>query len=148
MKNNYLIDFYRITFLSMKQKITGGKVNLAKPALLLSIFDAIETSSLKDNKILYSTIKPIYEEVLSHIQVESTPLRYPFFHMKSDGFWKLEWKTDAPSFSSSPSEKYLRENLVCATLDNALWDLLQDQGIRFLYRDAVCNYYNLKIKNR
>lgn len=148
MKRKYLIDFYRIAFLSMKQKVTGGKANLAKPALLLSVFEAIESGALTGNKILYSTIKPIYESILSRIQIESTPLGYPFFHLKSDGFWKLEWKPETSVLPASPSEKFLRENLVCASFDQSLWDLLQAPEVRTLYRDAVCNYYDLKIENQ
>ena len=89
MKNQYLLDFYRIAFLSLKQKVSGGKVNRAKPVLLLSVFDAIEDGLLAGNKILYETVKPIYENNLSQVQAEPTPLKYPFYHLKSDGFWKL-----------------------------------------------------------
>ncbi len=148
MKNEHLIDFYRIAFLSMKQKVTGGKANLAKPALLLSVFEAIEIDALMGNKILYSTVKPIYENLLGRIQAEPTPLRYPFFFMRSDGFWKLEWKPDTPALPTSPSDKFIRNNLVCASFDQALWDLLQDAEVRALYRDAVCNYYDFTIENQ
>lgn len=148
MKSKYLIDFYRIAFLSMKQNITGGKANLAKPALLLSVFEAIESGTLTGNKILYSTIKPIYEGLWGRIHMKSTPLRCPFFYLKSDGFWKLEWKPDVTVIPSLPSEKFLRDNLVCASFDQSLWDLLQDREVRALYRDAVCNYYDLKIENQ
>ena len=148
MKNKYLIDFYKIAFLSMKQKVNGGKVNLAKPVLLLSVFDAIENGSLTGNKIIYSTVKPIYESLLSSIQEESTPLRYPFFYLKSDGFWKLEWKPGAPAIPTAPSDKFLRDNLAFAMFDHALWDLLQDQEVRDLYRGAITNYYNMQIENK
>lgn len=86
MKNQYLLDFYKIAFLSMKQKVTGDKVNLAKPVLLFSVFDAIEDGSITGNKIMYNKVKPIYETILGKVQAEPTPLKYPFYHMSSDGF--------------------------------------------------------------
>lgn len=146
MKNQYLLDFYRIAFLSLKQKMSGGKVNLAKPVLLLSVFDAIEDGLLAGNKILYETVKPIYENNLNQVQAEPTPLKYPFYHLKSDGFWKLVWKTNVISIPSVPSDKFLRDNLECAMFDQALWDLLKDLGGRNYYRAALASYYNMKIE--
>ena len=144
MDNQYLLDFYKIAFLSIKQKVTAGKANLAKPVLLLSVFDAIEDGSVTGNRILYSTIKPLYEEKLKQFQSESTPLKYPFYHMKSDGFWKLEWKADATAIPATPSDKFLRDNLAFAMFDNALWDLLQEKQNRDYYREAIVNYYKMK----
>lgn len=147
MKNQYLLDFYKIAFLSMKQKVTGDKVNLAKPVLLLSVFDAIEDGSITGNKIMYNTVKPIYETILGKVQAEPTPLKYPFYHMRSDGFWRLEWKADAPKIPSVPSDKFMRENLDYAMFDQALWDLLQDKEIRDFYRNAISGYYKMQIEN-
>ena len=145
MSNQYLIDFYKIGILSMKMKITGGKTNLAKPVLLISVFDAIDAGLISDNKIIYNTIKPIYEANLKKVQEEETPLKYPFFYMASDGFWRLEWKVNTSQIPSTPSDKFLRENLSFAMFDNALWDLLQEKESRNFYRDAIEAYFKMKI---
>lgn len=146
MKNQYLIDFYRIAFLSLRQKVQRDKVNLAKPLLLLSVFEAIENCSLTSNRILYNEVKPIYEEILQKVQNEPTPVKYPFFYLKSDGFWKLEWKNNFASIPATPSDKFLRENLAYAMFDQALWDLLQDSEVRNSYRDALINYFKMNIE--
>ena len=144
MNNQYLLDFYKIELLSIKQKVTEGKANLAKPVLLLSVFDAIESGQIGGNRIMYEVIKPIYEAYLREVQTEQTPLKYPFYHMKSDGFWKLEWKSNVPKVPATPSDKFLRDNLAYAMFDNALWDLLHDKAARDYYREAIINYYKVK----
>ena len=144
MNNQYLLDFYKIEILSIKQKVTEEKANLAKPVLLLSVFDAIESGKISGNRILYEVIKPIYESKLQEVQTEPTPLKYPFYHMKSDGFWKLEWKTNTSKIPATPSDKFLRDNLAYAMFDNALWDLLQDKEARDFYRESIINYYKVK----
>jgi len=144
MDNQYLLDFYKIAFLSIKQKITAGKANLAKPVLLLSIFDAIEDGTVTGNRVLYNAVKPVYEKKLAEYQSDATPLKYPFYHMQSDGFWKLEWKTGIPAIPATPSDKFLRDNLAYASFDNALWDILQGKGARDFYREALVNYYKMK----
>ena len=131
----------------MKQKVSGDRVNLAKPVLLLSVFDAIENGALTSNRIHYNAVKPFYEALLPKVQEEPTPLKYPFFHMKSDGFWNLEWKSSSLKIPVSPSDKFLRENLEYAKFDQALWDLLQDQKTRDFYRNAISNYYQMQIEN-
>lgn len=147
MVNQYLIDYYRIAFLSTKQKVTGDKHNLAKPVLLLSVISAIEEGLLADNKIYYQIVKPIYEELIHEVQDEPTPIKYPFYHLKSDGFWKLEWKRGITQIPATPSDKFLRENLAYSMFDQALWDLLQDGDIRVYYRNTIVSYYKMIIEN-
>lgn len=147
MVNQYLIDYYRIAFLSTKQKVTMGKLNLAKPVLLLSVMSAIKNGLLADNKIYYQIVKPIYEELIQEVQDESTPIKYPFYHLKSDGFWKLEWKSGVTQIPASPSDKFLRENLAYSMFDQELWDLLQDGDTLLYYQNAITSYFKMKIKN-
>lgn len=144
MNNQYLIDFYKIAFLSIKQKVTCGKANLAKPVLILSVFDGIESGMITRNRIQYNVVKPLYEAKLREFQNEPTPIKYPFYHIKSDGFWKLEWKADSPAVPAAPSDKFLRVNLAYAMLDNALWDILQEKEVRGFYKAAIIDYYNMK----
>lgn len=143
MNNQYLKDFYKIAFLTIKQKVSAGKANLAKPVLLLSIFDGIEKGTITGNHIQYSVVKPLYEALLQDYQDESTPLKYPFYHLKSDGFWKLEWKVDSLKIPATPSDKFLRENLAYAMFDNALWDILQEKETRDFYREAIVSFYKM-----
>ena len=108
MDNKYLIDFYKIAFLSLKQRVAGGYANLAKPTLIISIIDAIDSKAITDNKIVYNTIKPIYEDVLKSVQTEATPLKYPFYHLSSEDFWHLEWKKSTDFFVLGDAEPHMR----------------------------------------
>ena len=148
MDNKYLIDFYKIAFLSLKQRVAGGCANLAKPTLIISIIDAIDSKAITDNKIVYNTIKPIYEDVLKSVQTEATPLKYPFYHLSSEDFWHLEWKKSTEKIPKVPSDKFMRENLEYASLDNALWDLLQDSTNRLFYKDSIVSYYKMFRENK
>lgn len=148
MANDCLIDFYRICFLSMTLKSAKGRLNYAKPVLLFSVFDAIDRNVVSVNKLIYNAIKPLYEEKLAMYQDEHTPLRYPFFYMKNDGFWRLKWNPDSPVVPIAPSDKFLRDNLSFAMLDNALWDLLQDRGVRDYFRKSITDYYKMTTKTK
>lgn len=102
---------------------------------------------MADNKIYYQIVKPIYQELIQKVQDEPTPIKYPFYHLKSDGFWNLEWKNGVTQIPASPSDKFLRENLAYSMFDQELWDLLQDGDTRLYYQNAITSYYKMKIKN-
>ena len=70
----------------------------------------------------------------------------PFYHLASSPFYHLIWKRDfeSPSMSSSPSAKYLRENLLYAKLDDELWELLQDAENRDYIKQNIISRYLTK----
>ncbi len=141
MKNEYLYDLYRIAFLSVKQKSTNGVPNAAKPALVIAVIDAIAAGEVKNNQIRFQDIEARYISTLEKWQPEKTPLKYPFYHMESDGFWHLKWIGEQSTKRISPSAKFLRENIEYAYFDNALWDLLQDEEARNGYIEAITKYF-------
>ncbi len=141
MKNEYLYDLYRIAFLSVKQKSTNGVTNAAKPALVIAVIDAIAAGEVKNNQIRFQDIEARYISTLEKWQPEKTPLKYPFYHMESDGFWHLKWIGEQSTKRISPSAKFLRENIEYAYFDNALWDLLQDEEARNGYIEAITKYF-------
>lgn len=144
MNNKYIVDFYRLAFLSLNIKKTDGKANLAKPILILTVIKCIEKQLVHDNKLDYQVLKPVFEEELASVQKETTPLRYPFFHLQKDGFWHITWKNGVICSSSSPSDKFLRENVIYASLDNSLWDLLQEQDIRDYFKQVIIDFYHIE----
>ena len=141
MKNEYLYDLYRIAFLSVKQKSTNGVTNAAKPALVIAVIDAIAAGEVKNNQIRFQDIEARYISTLEKWQPEKTPLKYPFYHMESDGFWHLKWIGEQSTKRISPSAKFFRENIEYAYFDNALWDLLQDEEARNGYIEAITKYF-------
>lgn len=145
MRNEYLYDLYRIAFLSVKQKCTNGKPNAAKPALVVAVINGIAAGEIKSNQIKFQEIEARYVSELEKWQTEKTPLKYPFYHLESDGFWHLKWNTNPPDKSISPSAKFLRDNIDYAYFDNALWDILQDEEARNGYLNAISTYFK-KVK--
>lgn len=141
MINRYTVDYYRIALLSLKQKRVKGKANLAKPVMLLAIIDGIEAQTIRGNQIRIDDIKSRYEELLPLYQEEKTPLRYPFYYLQTDGIWHINWSKPIPDKMPAPSEKYLRENVTYASLENALWDVLQEKEIRVFYKQTILDYY-------
>lgn len=70
----------------------------------------------------------------------------PFFHLSSAPFYHLIWKqeSESPKKSTTPSAKYLRENLLYAKLDDELWELLQDAESREYIKQNIIRRYLTK----
>lgn len=141
MRNEYLYDLYRIAFLSVRQKCTNGVLNAAKPALVISVIDAIAAGEVKNNQIRYDDIRERYIKELAEWQRDKTPLNYPFYFLERDGFWHLKWVGDEPTKQAAPSSGFIRNNIEFAYFDNALWDILQDEEARNGYKEAITTYF-------
>ena len=50
------ITYYKGLLCSIKQKITNGEANIAKPILLLTIIRLIERGKVLGNKIVYNDV--------------------------------------------------------------------------------------------
>lgn len=67
--NQILISFYKDAFKSLHCSVCNGKVNIAKPLLLLAMLDLMDYST-QDNRIDISNIIKKYTELQK--QYEST----------------------------------------------------------------------------
>lgn len=108
MRNEYLYDFYRIAFLSVKQKCTDGVTNAAKPALVIAVIEGIAAGEIKNNQIKFQDIKARYIRKLEEWQPEKTPLKYPFYHLEGGRILALEMEVcsfcqDSISLRNIPS---------------------------------------------
>ena len=137
------IDLYRVMLLQMRRSvIAGGVIVNAKPIFVLSLIDAIESGLVTSNRFPYSSeLATTYQNRWKrHIaDMAPTPFCKPFFHLTNDQFWHIQWK-EPVSFTSS-SEKRMRDFVDYGYLDNALWDLLQDQENRDFYRKEIVNFF-------
>ena len=130
--------YYKNMLLSANQKVTNGKANIAKPILLLTIFELIEEGYIIGNKIFFdqlliSTYKRIFKQYAETI----TNPEYPFYYLRNDGFYYIKGRTD----KRTPSAKYLRDHCEYAYFDNVLWELLQDPESREELRNVIINHY-------
>jgi len=142
MYSELKLQYYRTVLTQTKRGIGRGKIINAKPILLIALFDLIERGVVNNNKILFdSELMKSYENHYSLYEPERqiTPFCKPFFYLQSDGYWHLSWNNNTEK--AVVSAKFLRENIKYASLDNALWDLLQDTEARNFLREAVINYF-------
>lgn len=145
MGNSIAYDFYKSQLLKVKKKITNGKVMTAKLVLEVTIIEGIGRGVIKENRIYYDGIAPLYTE-LSAKYNNTTPLNTPFVFLSSDGFFHLRWKGNAVHFGKRHSLKLLRESVLYAYLEEDLWTLLQDEEVRREYAEAIEREYLIKNK--
>ena len=126
--------------LSIHQKVTRGKANIAKPILLLSFFELIEKGHIIDNKILFDQLLIFtYKKIFKQYSDIITNPEYPFYYLRNDGFYYIKGRTD----KKTPSAKYLRDCCEYAYFDDGLWELLQESESREELRNMIINH-NLK----
>lgn len=145
-----LLSIYTEMMLSLHTGSINGRAAASKPIYIVAIMEAIERDVLAENKILLSNdfirsrFAQLYEQVNGNKKgYELSFFVRPFFHLSSAPFYELIWKKGVatPKNSTTPSAKYLRENLLYAKLDDELWDLLQDAENReYLKRNIIERY--------
>ena len=60
----------------------------------------------------------------------------PFWHLASDGFWHLH-SNELSSMKTTPSRKWLKENVNYASFDEDLWVLLMNMEWRRKLEDFI-----------
>lgn len=141
------VAYYRGVLLETHRGNGRGIISNAKPYLLLSIICLIEKGDIIGNRIAFDNSKLLetYNSISKKYEPEKvvTPLLKPFFHLNREPYYYLKWKSAAkiPKQSTTPSAKFLRENVEYACLDDDLWDLLQDPETRNELRDAIIDYF-------
>ena len=117
------------------------------------IIEAIEWDALTENEIKISNefirkrFGQLYEQVNGNRKgYEVSFFVRPFFHLSSASFYRLIWKqgVEQSHKASTPSAKYLRENLLYAKLDDELWELLQDAENRDYIKQNIISRYLTK----
>ena len=136
--NQILISFYKDAFISLHCSVCNGKVNIAKPLLLLSVLKLMD-DCVQNNRFSIQSIKEKYEE-LQQQYAATTPYQYPLYFLENETFFHLKWKETRIKIHT-PSAKLIRENVEYAYLDNALWDLLQEQHMREAFQTIIVNNF-------
>lgn len=143
--------YYKNILLETHQGNILGVPSKAKPVFLLALFEAIEEGIVLGNmfKLPFSELKKIYIRLFKEFDPEkkATPIIKPFYHLNSEPYYMIKWKsgTIIPKQAHTPSLMFLKSQVEFATLDDELWDLLQDPAIRNDYREAIINKFLKKI---
>ena len=137
MSVDFKLKEYQNLFLQIKRGNSKGKPSSAKPILLISLIDSIKDSLFVNNRILYNdTLKRMYEFNYNPLWKQR---KRQIDHLESDGFWHIKWKISPKP--DKTSDYKLRSYVDYAYLDNALWDLLQDEQNRNALRQSIINFY-------
>lgn len=139
MRQGLKKSYYKSLLLSMNVAKAHGRVNIAKPIMMLAIIHGIEDGSIGANRILYS------ESLISNYSIlfkkysnsAVTSSVYPYYYLGSEDFYFIKGKKTR----TTPSAKFLRENVEYACLDDELWELLQDQETRNELKDAIIRHF-------
>ena len=113
----------------------SNRAHFVLPDLVIELICCIETN----NRIEITRIKNKYEE-LQKSYGATTPYQYPLYFLENEEFFHLKWK-EARIKTHTPSAKLIRENVEYAYLDNALWNLLQDQQMQEYFRTILVNNF-------
>lgn len=130
----------------IRQARVNGEIILAKPALLVSLIDALDDDVFIHNEFFINEwIEERYKEIMSQYAKNSqfatkTGINKPFWHLESDGFWNLICPGDHIHKSHTPSKAWLKDNVEFAYFDESLWILLQNKIWRTQLSDYIIEH--------
>ena len=129
--NSFDINLYNDLILSIKRGNSIAGRSAAKPLFILSILECIALEYLGENKIMFNdnNLKDIYNA-------------FARYYNETSLTWRKENRP--PYNGKTPSEKYLKENLLYAKLDDELWELLQDAESREYIRKNIITRFLTK----
>ena len=139
IENSILLSLYNDAFASIHCQIYKGKLNIAKPLVIMAMLELIEQGDAVMHKFNIADIKESYERLQKNYSA-TTPYQYPIYFLENESFYHLKWKNSKVK-THTPSAKLIRENVEYAYFDNALWDLVQDQEMRNHFRTIIENCY-------
>lgn len=136
---------YTKRIMNIRQAKIHGEVIVAKPVLLLALIDGIESGEFTANRfVLNEWLEKRYLTLMKQYTRNSqfpnpADISNPFWHLQGDGFWHLIHKT-AGAEGSTPTKKWLKENVTYGHFDDDLWVLLQNKVWRQKLRDYIVEH--------
>lgn len=127
---------------NLRQAKIKGEVIVAKPVLLLALIDGIGQGVFKENVFVLNEwlenryLKLMLENTSKSQFDKPADIANPFWHLASDGFWHLHGNA-VQTMKTTPSKKWLKENVSYACFDEDMWILLQNASWRMKLRDFI-----------
>ncbi len=115
----------------------GGMASPHKPCMLLAMLGLAEAGKLVQNQIRFEP--PLLERYARFFEIVRGPNDhpnpwFPFFHLRSDGFWHLQAKPGREValeiLDSARSASMIEENIAFASLDPLLHSLVLEPNTR------------------
>ncbi len=143
-----LLEKYLKKFTSLRRDNKNGGAP-HKPVLLLSVIEVYEDKVFYNNQVfiipeLVANFKRIWAQLVE--TKHHSIFALPFYHMKSEGFWKLIpnygfEKLLASKASLKSSFMALKAAVYCAEIEQDLFALIQDEHCRNLLKIALLEQY-------
>jgi putative restriction endonuclease len=151
--NTEQIQKYLFQFSKLKRSATNGGAP-HKPILLLSILSLIRKGEITSNRIeitpgLVLEFKSIW--ALLVVSQHTVNFSLPFFHMRSEPFWRLVTKAGmiipVTSSNSIKSLGTLKDSIAFAEIDKDLFDILLDSVSCSILEDKLLELYFSETKS-
>ncbi|MNV02126.1 hypothetical protein D3C71_923530 [compost metagenome] len=126
-----------------------------KPILLLAILELVRKGEVRNNRVtitpeLVLEFKSIWSKLVITPHISNFAL--PFFHMRSEPFWKLVpysgMKVPLTSSNSIRSLNALKETVAFAEIDITIFTLMQNSIHLMVMEEALLDQYFPETKNR
>lgn len=140
------LTFYKRRIETLNQAKKHGEESVAKPVLLLALIDSISYGEISVNQIrLTEKLIERYERLMdtyaSDLKFYSkTSVSNPFWHLQGDGFWHLHGAECILEQVNTPSVPWIQKYVSHASVDDALWILLQNQSMRLQLRNYIVEH--------
>lgn len=133
---------YTHRIMNLRQAKIKGEVIVAKPVLLLALIEGVHQEVFQDNKfVLNEWLEDKYLELMKVYTLSSqfekpADIANPFWHLASDGFWHLHCKEEK-IMKTTPSKRWLKDNVSYASFDEDLWVLLMNMSWRIKFQNFI-----------
>lgn len=135
------LEQYIAAFRNLNVNRKGGHASPHKVCMLLAVMDLIESGTITDNKIYFNeALLTQYQQHFSAVQTASDRPNphLPFFHLMREKFWHhqiIAGREDAyHTKKDTVNDKWLRETIAYAWLDDELFELLKYSTTRELLK--------------
>ena len=135
---------YEATFSALNMHRAKAHSSPHKVAMLLTVMDLIESDDLKDNRIEFSeSLTKAFAMRFRELEAQGDSARpiYPYFHLRSEGFWHHRLKPGQSEpyrqLTTVTSRSQVERHIAYAYLDDELFELLGNHTVRELLRAAL-----------
>jgi len=131
------LNDYLEQFRTLRVHKAGSRASPHRVCMLYAVMDLIEEGAIQWNVIYFDEhLKRRYHwyfDQLSGLNDKANP-HYPFYHLRSEGFWHHDVKPEQAeryeTLSTSVTERFVREVIAYAYLDDELFTLMRNPAAR------------------
>lgn len=144
------LDYYCKIFSELNVSRNRRRGNAPyQPILLLSVIDLINQGLIKENYItvcdsLINTFDKYWSLLASDSSYLGDGLHYPFIHLQTKGFWRVEFKPEFEKGKKIGTNKMLRRAVEYAKLDEELFSLIQSDSVIVLIDALIEAWFTSK----